>query len=234
MCPRAHRSVPRATALGTAILDPSPHACPSTGRAGHEPGDDHLPSDALQHLVDRQRSIDVQIHARFRAIARAPRARDLEHVGEEIAEGRGLRAFRARRKVEPLKLHRRRLRRRRPRPVEVVLPPLRGVAECVVRFDHLAKKRLAWSVAGIDVGVKSACEPTIRPFDLRERRASLEAEDNVEIHAISRRSPHAAHYFFSSSTTSASITSPPSPLPEVSEAGGGWAVPVPRPACASL
>ena len=114
-------------------------------------------------------------------------------------------------------------RRRRStacRPGLVVVPPAFRVDQRFVRLGDPLEQRRRGAVPRIDARVIPPRQPPIRALDVRRARARRQAEEGVEIHVnletgelglgdLGISNLPDSDYFFSSSTTSASMTSPP-------------------------
>src|SRR6185312_12275461 len=171
------------------------------------------------------------------AVGRANRVQDL---GEEFREGRRLRPVRTGGKIEPRELEGGPALLGPRAPLVIGATPI-GIDQRFVRLRDLAEERFGGAIARVDVRVIAPRQPPERPLDICGRGAGRETEQSVKIHiglgnqglgigpgtgprngpcalspALSRGPLSLARqrYFFSSSTTSASITSPcERPLP---------------------
>ena len=102
----------------------------------------------------------------------------MQHVGEQIAEGRRDVAVHADGEIEAVEAERRAGLVWPARPAGVVLLPALRVAERLVGFGDLAELRRRRPVAGVDVRMVFAREPLVRPLDVGQRRPALDTEDD--------------------------------------------------------
>src|SRR5678815_904369 len=166
-----------------------------TGATGLPPGHCDRSIHTAEGLLERELKFLVQVGAAF--VRHTLASALAQPFREEITERRRV-VGAAGGKIEPFK----------PalRPCLAWLEPLtRVVARSTLRIDQrlvgvqdLPEPRLRDAIARIDVRVKPARKTTVGALDVGLRRAMRQSQDDVQIHS----------YFFSSSTTSASITSP--------------------------
>src|SRR5688572_24178414 len=147
-----------------------------------------------------------------------------QHLREQIPEARRV-VHAAGREIEALEAAAPRRRRIGGLLARVVAGPALAIDQRLVGFEHLPEAGFRRPVARVDVRVEPPCQPPVGPLDVRVGCGGLHTEHDVKV-----------HYFFSSSTTSASMTSPasavPGALPPVSPPDGSLAgAPPPAPAC---
>ncbi len=131
---------------------------------------------------ERDRNRLMEVGAPDGVCVLAPRVPLIQHVGEEIAEGRGRRPAYAGRKVEPLESVGRRLDRRGGGAGRVVAAPAIGIDQRLVGFRDLTELRLRQPIARVDVRVVPPGKALVGALDLAEAGRPFQAEENVEIH----------------------------------------------------
>src|SRR5207253_2884682 len=153
----------------------------------------------------------------------------VEDVGEEITEGRRCGSVDADRKVKSLEAVRRSHLHARRGSRGVVAAAAFRIAQRLVRFRDLPELLRRQPVTRVDVRMVPPRQPLVGPLDVVQRRATLDAEQNVEIHWQFRICSAPRNRYDLSSTTSASITSPvfsdardPSEPGELCEPCGPW------------
>ena len=124
----------------------------------------------------------MEIDAALGVAPRPARLARVQHVGEQVAEGRRVVSVNADREVEALEPERRRAVRLCRRAGRIVAPAAIGIDQRLVRLGNLAELRRRHPIARVDVGMEPACETLVSSLDVGKRRASLQAEDDVEIH----------------------------------------------------
>ena len=161
------------------------------------------------------------------ALGRArPRTARAEHLGKQIAK-RGRMVDAARREIESLEpAGAARVLRVRHEPRVVARAPLR-IHQRLVRLDDLTEAHFRRVIPGVHVRMKAPRQTPIRPLDVGLGGAVRQAEHKQYRSMNLLIDDH----FFSSSTTSASITSPCEPPPGVGAdpVAPGPAVPAPPP-----
>src|SRR5258705_4921232 len=135
----------------------------------------------VERFLERQRQVVMEVGT---ALRRRPLlAARREDFRKQVAKARcGIGA--ATREVEPFEARRAALTAAaHGRPRVVLRPPL-GIDQRLVGLENLAEAGFRRPVARIDVRVIPPGEASVGTLDLRLRRALLETENHIEIHAI--------------------------------------------------
>src|SRR5439155_19819364 len=111
-----------------------------------------------------------------------PRLALVKDVGKEIAEGRRRRAADGDREIEPFEAERRLFRRVRGLAAQIVSVTAIRIDQRLVGLGDGTEMRRGRPGARIDIRVIPPRPPLVGALDVAHARASVDPEDNVEIH----------------------------------------------------
>ena len=166
-----------------------------TGVTGLPPGHRDRSIHTGEGLLERELEFLVQVGAAF--VRHTLSSALAQHLREEITERRRV-VGAAGGKIETFKPALRPCVARLDPLTRVVARSTLRIDQRLVRVQDLPESRLRDAITRIDVRVKPARKTTVGALDVGLRRAMRQSQNDVQVHS----------YFFSSSTTSASITSP--------------------------
>jgi hypothetical protein len=130
--------------------------------------------------ADRDRL--MKIDAALGLALRVPHLPLVQHVSEQISESRRLRAVHADREIKSFEAEGGSFTGLRRSTGRIVAPASIRIAQRLVSFGNLAELRRRHAVAGVDVRMKPPRETLVSSLDVGKRCASLQPEDDVEVH----------------------------------------------------